>query len=146
MSHIDLRDHPRQTFLFFVAQDIDEIIRSSVRDFVLELAARRKWLLGPPKFVNSRDDSGDVSRGDLPVETVGAYIQLYSANSLPKDIDLAQYLDVADLVEALKEFSHLNNLAIEIELNGELIGAVEDGVVDRSLNVGLLAPWKQRVQ
>ena len=141
-------NHPKRILLFFVAQDLDDHIRGNVRDFVLRLAGLRRWLNGPPHFVNSRDEPKDISRGDMPVETIGGYLEIYSALppwTLPREIDLQHLDEVTALLNALCDFSREHNLAIELEFDGELIGAIEDGKMDHSLNEGLLGEWKRQL-
>ena len=141
-------NHPKQKLLFFVAQDLDENIRANTRSFVLELASLRQWLNGPPHFVNSRDGPADTSRGDMAVETVGGFLEIYSALpplTLPREIDLQHLDEVTALVNALRDFSREHSLSIEFELDGELIGAIDDGEMDRSLAEGLLGEWKRQL-
>src|SRR3989442_51753 len=88
-------NHPKQKLLFFVAQDLDDSIRASVRDLVLGLASLRRWLNGPPRFVSSIEEPADTSRGDIAFDTLGGYLEIYSALppwALPREIDL-QHLD-----------------------------------------------------
>src|SRR3989442_15628533 len=112
-------NHPKQKLLFFVGKDLDASVRANVRNFVLSLASLRRWLNGPPRFVNTRDEPADTSRGDMPVETVGGYLEIYSARApwtLPREIDV-QHLDEATaLVSALRDFSRQHSLAFEFEL------------------------------
>lgn len=140
--------HPKRTLLFFVAQDLDDNIRASVRDFVLHLAGLRHWLNGPPHFVNSREEPADTSRGDMAVETLGGFLEIYSILppwSLPREVDLQQLDDVAALLEALCDFAREHSLVFELELDGELIGAIEDGEMDRCLREGLLGEWRKHL-
>jgi hypothetical protein len=141
-------NHPKQKLLFFVAQDLDERNRTDVRNFVLRLASLRRWLNGPPRFVNSREEMQDTSSGDMASETVGGYIEIYSALppwTLPREIDLQHLEEVTVLVNAVQEFSREQNLAIEFELDGELIGAIEDGQIGRSLAEGLIGEWRRQL-
>ena len=82
-------DHQKQRLVFFVAQDVDADIRASVRAFVQRLAPLRNWLNGPPRFVNSREQPADPSRGDLPVETVGDLQGLMDATRIGQDVAVA---------------------------------------------------------
>ena len=141
-------NHPKRILLFFVAQDLDDSIRANVRDFVLRLASLRRWLNGPPRFVNSREEPADTSRGDMPVETVGGYLEIYSTLPpwrLPRELDLQHFDEVTVLVNAARDFSRDHRLSIEFELDGELIGAITDGEVDRALAEGLLGEWKRHL-
>ena len=141
-------NHPKLKLLFFVAQDLDDTIRANVRDFVLRLASLRRWLNGPPRFVNSRDEPADASRGDTPVETVGGYLEIYSALppwTLPRELDLQHLDEVTTLVNALRDFSREHGLAVEFELGDTFVGAITDGEMDRSLAEGLLGEWRRQL-
>ena len=140
-------NHPKRKLLFFVAQDIDDNIRVNVRDFVLRLASRRRWINGAPRFVNSVDEPADTSRGDIAVETVGGFLEIESPPlMLPREIAL-QYLDeVIALIEALCDFSREYSLSIEFEFDGELIGAIDEGEMDHSLADGLLGEWRRHLK
>ncbi|HET9395116.1 MAG TPA: hypothetical protein VFO36_03590, partial [Nitrospiraceae bacterium] len=134
--------------LFIVAQDVDDDVRASVREFVRQLAPLRNWLNGPPRFVHSKERPADRSRGDMPVETVGAYLDIYSASPplmLPREIDLQHLEEVTTLVDAVRDFSRETTLEFEFELDGNFIGAVADGEMDRSLSEGLLDEWKRQL-
>jgi hypothetical protein len=139
--------HPKQRLLFFVAQYVDDDIRACVRDFVVRLASLRGWVNGPPRFVNGRE-TGDTLRGDTPIETVGAYLEIYSALPpliLPRDIDVWHLQEVTALVDAVRDFSREANLAFEFELDGTYVGAITDGTMDRALSEGLLEEWKRQL-
>lgn len=141
-------NHPKQKLLFYLAQDLDDGIRAAVRDFVLRLAGVRRWVNGPPSFVNSIDTSGDISRGDLPTETVGGFVEIYSALPpwiLPREIDIQHLEEVTVLVEMVCDFSREHGFSIEFELDGQLIGLVEDGKMDRSLAEGLIGEWRKHL-
>jgi hypothetical protein len=142
------QDHPTQRLLFFVAQEVDDGIRRDVRDFVSKLTSQRHWLIGAPRFVNCREEPEDTSGEDMPIETVGGYIDLYSTLppwTLPREID-AQHLDeVTSLVSALCEFSRQHRLEFELELDGTYVGTITEGVVNRSLSEGLLGEWWRRL-
>lgn len=142
------QNHPKQKLLFFVAQDIDEALRGKVRDFVLQLNGKRSWLLGSPRFVNSRQEPDDTSKGDRAIETLGGYLELYSALpplQLPRDVDLQHFNEATDLIHAIQEFSNREKLAFEFELDGTFVGSVTDGKMDRSLAQGLLGEWKRQL-
>jgi hypothetical protein len=141
-------NHPKRTLLFFVAQDLDDSSRANIRDFVLHLASLRRWLNGPPRFVSSRDEPANTSHGDMAVETVGGYLEIYSVLPpcmLPREIDFQQLDEVRALLNSVRDFSREHRLSIEFELDGELIGAIDEGQMDRSLAEGLLEEWQRRL-
>jgi hypothetical protein len=84
----------------------------------------------------------------MPVETVGGFLEIYSALpplTLPREIDLQHLDEVTALVNALRDFSREFSLSIEFELDGELIGAIDNGEMDRSLAEGLLGEWRRQL-
>jgi hypothetical protein len=142
-------NHPKQKLLFFVAQDMDDKVREKVRDFVLQLASLRRWLNGPPHFVNSREEPRNPKSGDMAVETLGGYLEIYSALppwKLPLEIDRQHYDEVAALTNALRDFSADQELAFELELDSVFVGSITDGKMDRSLLEGLLGEWKRHLE
>jgi hypothetical protein len=148
MRPIDFANHPRERLLFFLAQDVGDSVRAKVHDFVLKLASLREWLNGPPQFVDEMDEPPDASHGDKAVETLGGYIEIYSARppwSLPPEIDRQHLDEVTTLVTALRQFASQNRLAFELELNDTFVGMIKEGEMDRSLSEGLLGEWKRQL-
>jgi len=143
-------NHPKQKLLFFVAQDLYSCIRANVRDFVVyRLASLRPWLLGPPQFVDSVEEPEEPSGGDTRVETLGAFLEIYSALpplNLPREVDLQHLEEVTALVSAIRDFSREHNLAFEFELDGKFVGAITGGEMDRSLSEGLLGEWRRHLE
>jgi hypothetical protein len=141
-------DHPKQRLLFFVARDVDDGIRGAVLDFVNQLALRRHWSNGIPRFVNNIEEPEDASGEDMPFENLGGYIEIYSALppwTLPHEVDIQQLDEVTDLVNALRDFSRQHLLEFELELDDTFVGAITDGEVDRSLAEGLLGEWRRQL-
>jgi hypothetical protein len=127
---------------------VDDSIRENLRTFVGRLAGLRRWLNGAPRFVDSRDEPTDASRGDVAVETLGGCLEIYSAMpplTLPREIDLQHLEEVNALVKALRDFSREHGLAIDLELDGTFVGAITDGEMDRSLAEGLLGEWRRKL-
>jgi hypothetical protein len=142
-------DHPKQTLLFFIVSDLDDDIRASMRAFVRRVAASGHWTIAPPHHVESREEPQDTSRGDMAIETVGGYLELYTALppwTLPRDIDLQHLHEVEGLVNELREFSRGKKLEIEFELDGKFVGSIVEGEMDRSLSVGLLGEWRRLLE
>ena len=64
---------------------------------------------------------------------------------LPREIDLQHLDEVTALVNAVRDFSREQGLAFEFELDGEFVGAITDGEMDRSLGEGLLGEWRRQL-
>lgn len=129
-------NHPKQTFLCFVAQDITDEIRIVFQEFVGRLSGMREWLIRPLSLTEDED-------------TLGAFIEIYSAlppNHLPTDIDKQHFEEVNFFVEELQKFSAQNELALEFELDGKFVGSIEDGTLDNSLEEGLLSEWEKNLE
>jgi hypothetical protein len=143
-----LPNHPKQKLLFFVVSDLDDTIRADMKTLVGSLAASRDWVIGPPLFVDTREEPQDTSGDDVAIETVGGYLEIHTAWppwKLPREIDLQHLDEVEQLVGALGDLSRLRKLEIEFELAGTFVGAIEEGEMDRSLSVGLLGEWRRHL-
>ncbi len=131
----------KQKLIFYVAQDLDQSIRSNVQQLVNEVAASRIWSVTPPSFIDEIDESG--------TEVVGGILEIYSAlppNLLPIEMDLKNLDDVEALVGAVKKLSENESLSFEFQLDTTYVGAIEDGVIDRVLLDGLLVPWRNHLK
>ena len=143
-----LENHPKQRLLFFVAQDVDQDIREAVRQFVLGLASLRQWLTRPPCFVDSQAEPVDSFCGSMTTDTVGGYLEIYSAQlplKLPVEVDRQHLAEVTTLVSALCDFSREKDLEFELELDNTFVGVVSGGEMDRSLAQGLLGEWRRQL-
>ncbi|WP_455887704.1 hypothetical protein [Pseudomonas rustica] len=130
-------DHAKQNLIFYVAQDLDQSIRSDVHQLVSELAASRVWSIALPTSVNEIDENG--------LEVVGGTLEIYSALSpekLPHDVDLKNLEEVEALIHAVRDLSEKGSISFEFQLGATYVGSIEDGVIDRVLQEGLLAPWR----
>ena len=131
----------KQKLIFYVAQDLDQSIRSNVQQLVNEVAASRIWSVTPPSFIDEIDESG--------TEVVGGILEIYSAlppNLLPIEMDSKNLDDVEALVGAVKKLSENESLSFEFQLDTPYVGAIEDGVIDRVLLDGLLVPWRNHLK
>lgn len=129
-------ERAKQKFIFYVAQDLDQSIKSNVQQLVNEVAASRIWSVTPPSFIDEIDETG--------AEVVGGVLEIYSAlqpNILPIEMDSKNLDDVKALVGAVKKLSEKENLSFEFQLDATFVGAIDDGVIDRVLLDGLLVPW-----
>jgi len=131
-----------------VAEDFDDRIRDRLREFVLELRGLTEWVIGPPQFVDMQEEVADSSPGDFPVETLGAYLELYTAVkpwTLPRDIDVQHLEEVRQVVSAVCRFSEQCGVVFEFELDGTFVGVVENGAPDKTLKQGLLEAWERQL-
>ncbi|MBA1429843.1 hypothetical protein IFT37_19270 [Pseudomonas fluorescens] len=131
----------KQKLIFYVAQDLDQTIRSNVEQLVNEVAASRIWSVTPPSYIDEIDENG--------AEVVGGILEIYSAlppNILPIEMDSKNLDDVEALVGAVKKLSEKENLSFEFQLDATFVGAIEDGVIDRVLMDGLLVPWRNHIK
>lgn len=119
---------------------------SQVKDLVDELASLRNWVIGPPRFIYQK---AEAKGGDEPIITLGGALEIHDARlplTIPKDIDFAEFKEVEELVEIVRQFSEILALSIEFYLDAMFIGSIESGILDRTLKVGLLEEWRKRLQ
>ncbi|WFC60662.1 hypothetical protein EWH21_02695 [Pseudomonas sp. REST10] len=133
-------DHAKQKLIFYVAQDLDRLTKFDVQQLVNELAASRVWSIAPPSLIDEIDENG--------LEVVGGMLEIYSAlppNILPLDVDSKSLEEVEELIGAVRDLSKKGSLSFEFQLDATYVGSIEDGVVDRVLQEGLLAPWRDNL-
>ncbi|OLU16548.1 hypothetical protein BVH01_08115 [Pseudomonas sp. PA1(2017)] len=139
--HVMPLDHAKQKLIFYVAQDLDQSIKSDVQQLVKELAATRVWSIAPPRLIDEIDENG--------LEVVGGVLEIYSALPpyiLPLDVDSKNLEEVEELIGAVRDLSKKESLSFEFQLDATYVGSIEDGVVDRVLQEGLLAPWRDNLR
>ncbi|AHL32072.1 hypothetical protein CD58_03820 [Pseudomonas brassicacearum] len=132
--------HTTQKLIFYVAQDLNLSVRFDVKQLMNELAVSRIWSIAPPSFIDEKDEN------DL--EVVGGMLEIYSAippNTLPVGMDSKKLEEVEVLIEAVRALSEKNCLSFEFQLDATYVGCIEDGVVDRVLQEGLLTPWRNNL-
>ena len=141
-----MRDYRKQRLLFFVAQDISDELKSSVRTLVEQLAIKRSWVIAPPSFVDALDDAGSREE-DFPDATVGGSLLIFSAldSGLPRDIDIKNLQDVEEVVAEVQALSESEKISFEFELDGKFVGAIDDGRLDKSLSEGLIGEWRRHL-
>lgn len=134
-------EHEKQKLIFYVAQDLDQSIRSHVQQLVNEFAASRKWSIAPPTFIDAIDEGG--------AEVVGGMLEIYSAlqlSMLSVDMDSKNLDEVEEIICAVKKLSEKENISFEFQLDTAYVGVIDDGVIDRILLEGLLAPWRNHIK
>jgi hypothetical protein len=106
----------------------------------------RSWSIGPPLLVDVVDERDDAT----PCQRrIGGLLEIFSAvppHTLPAELDRQNFEEVSALVVALQEFSLETRAKFEFELDGESIGSINQGHIDRSLEFGFLDEWRRNAQ
>jgi len=129
---------PIQKLVFFVAQDFNDDTRRVVLECIRNMANQRDWVIAAPEPIDE----------DNKTPLLGGLLRIFSAiprGSLPLDVDRKHLEEVKLIVELLKRLSFEHLLAIEFELDGEFVGSIEDGNLDKSLREGLLGEWERSI-
>jgi len=137
-------DHPRLTFLFFLREPADEGSRTAVASLVHELRGRRRWLLGPPAFVD--EVGAEANEDGSLIETVGGALEVYSTLrglTIPERLDEQQLEEVETIVAAVADLSGREGLDFDFELGLAPVGSVESGMLDHSLREVLINEWRK---
>ena len=105
-----------------------------------QLTGRRHWVLGPPEFF----DEPDAHAG----RSLGFALSLYTAlppwdGEIDRQTDRAHLEEVKDLVGELCRISGEHGVAVAVGYADEVIGMVERGRMDASLEVGLIGEWQR---
>ena len=129
-------------FLFCLSEVYSEDDVRLLHRLIDELARDRAWYHGPPQFVDQTDASSCTLPEDLPVRTVGGYVE-FSAPGAVQDAaaEKHQFEDADFLIERLARYSRERKCELEIEYAGELIGEIENGEISESVAIGFLAEW-----
>ena len=129
--------------LFFVDQDVEDMLIEEVEEFIQGLAASREWLLGPPVFVNEGGEEDDSPY------TLGGLFRLYSSyapEKLPTEVDRIHLEEVKEIVRQVQRFSQEKQVVFCFELDQDQIGWIENGAVDELMQLSLLDEWEKALQ
>lgn len=90
---------------------------------------------------------GSSSLGeDEEFRNLGGVLEIYSAQErLPVELDKKICGDVEFLVTKLQQLSRDMSIEFEFELEGVFVGAIENGRLDKNLDVGLLGEWRRHL-
>lgn len=133
------KNYKIQKLIFFLAQDADENSITAIKKFIRELSMSRSWVIAPPVYFESVEESNNNS-----AKLVGGELKIYSAlpvGSLPYEVDAKHLDEVISLVEVVKNSSEQYMLAFEFELDGIFVGSIEAGKISRTLQKGLIDEW-----
>jgi hypothetical protein len=103
-------------------------------------------MLVPPAYVDNIEWPDDASRGDFRMETLGGYLEIYSALppwTVPREVEMRLLEEVTALLEALASFSRERSLDFEVYLDGDITGYVEKGEMDEGLVDVFLGEWRR---
>ena len=104
------------------------------------------FLLGPPQLVDVVDRSGRTHPDDQPIRAVGGYLIMHPpTGDMDRELEAAPLRDVERLVEGLARLTLTESICVELELDGEEVGAIQRGVVSEGISRGLVGEWKRRV-
>ncbi|NEQ42485.1 MAG: hypothetical protein F6K00_02545 [Leptolyngbya sp. SIOISBB] len=135
--------HPKQSFLFFIDDEINELKVSKMKLMISEITDKYNWINGAPKFV---DDCQEFEDGDFL--TIGGELEIYSAlppwgDRLPKEVDTIHLNEVKILINYLEKYSKETDSTISIEIDGTQIGWIENGISDTGITETLLMEWEK---
>ena len=120
-----------QYILAYFSEDYCEVHVEALRRLVESLVRDGAWSRGAPQFVD------DSQPEDEPVRTVGVQLLVSEQGEQPATpVD-----EPARLLEALAKLSGVHLVELEVQYGDEIIGAISNGVMDRSLREGLLDSW-----
>ncbi|WP_433040210.1 hypothetical protein [Dactylosporangium sp. CS-033363] len=104
----------------------------SLRALATQLPGRRRWILGPPELVGGTSFVLSIHTARPPWD-----------EALDPATDRAHLDEVKDLLGELCRISAEHGTEFAVDFAGEMIGTIEDGQMDTSLEVGLLAEWQR---
>jgi hypothetical protein len=132
--------------LFYFSDDFDEDMVREMKALVQRLTDSYTWKCGPPEFVD--ETLRAESDSDDDIRTVGGALQIAAA-SAPADTDWEaeriHFQEVSRIVEELRRMTSALQTEVELQLGDVYVGDIRDGVVGRTLQVGLLDEWAARL-
>ncbi|MFG2043963.1 hypothetical protein [Dactylosporangium sp. NPDC048998] len=133
-------EHPIDLLVAAVEGTAPDSIASSLRVLSEQLAGRRHWILGPPEFF---DEPGVGA-----VRSLGLVLSIYTAlppwdEEIDRQIDRAHMEEVKELIGEICRISGEHDVSFVLEYSEEVIGMVEHGQMDESLEVGLIGEWER---
>lgn len=142
-------DHPKDVLLFYLAGVADDAAALCIGRLIDEWATLPDWIVGPPQFVHQTEEVTDPSTGEAVV-TLGGVHQIYTAHPpwrerTPKEVDVQHYRECERIVRGLEALSREHGYEFHFEFQGELIGRVESGKADDTLDRQFLGAWRQAI-
>ena len=129
----------------FLVDDLDEKNMLAFKAFVKSLDDVH-WNHGSPYFIHEIDEESCTQKDDIPLVTLGCGIFIPENPESSIGIEVASLNDVIQLIDHLKRYSREMMAEIELELDGDYIGTIEDGDSTSGVFEGLISPWKKLIQ
>jgi hypothetical protein len=131
-----------QTILFFLADPASEVSLDWVFTFVTELQNGREWTCSIPQIEDHSDSSSCSRPDDLPIITAGFSVCFDRASTPPNlDLEEAYYDDLLFIVEQVARISSSTGSEWEVEVDGELVGTIEEVKLDDGGRINLFEAW-----
>ena len=140
--------HPMQDLIFYMSGALDESHVVLMRNLVHRMAEEQNWTIEAPVFIDETEEPDTSNVDDVPIRTVGAVLRIYSGlppwdATLPKEVDRALFNEVSFVVREIAGLSKSAGLEFAAELDGEAVGWIENGILNKMLRDGLLEPWRR---
>jgi hypothetical protein len=114
----------------YCSEDYSDAHVEALHGVVDSLARDGAWSRGPPQFV-------DDSPSEAAMRTVGVQLLV----SEPGEQPATAVDEPTRLLEALAKVSAVHLVDLEVQYGEEIIGAIVNGVIGRSLREGFLDSW-----
>jgi hypothetical protein len=133
-------DHPIDRLVATVEGTVPASVANSMQVLAQQLANTRQWVLGPPELFDDLDVHGGRS--------LGLVLSIYTARPpwderLDRTTDRAHLDEVKELLAEICRISGEGHISFVVDLAGESIGTVEEGRLDKSLEIGLIGEWER---
>lgn len=140
---LQLKKIPKQRLLFFVEPGgATNTVKEAIEFLIENCSKEREWSISPPCYI---DDSEGLQTSDMNslINVVGGSLEIYSANAgdLPIELDRKNFQEVEHLIRATQKLSFDLQIDFEFELDGNFVGSIESGRLDKSLDEGFLREW-----
>src|SRR5512133_2745578 len=130
-------DRDEDLFLLFLPEPPTAGVAQAIEDEMRCLGSSRAWSIAPPAIVDVTDPVEDCGPEDIGApSTIGVSLAVPSSQRSP-DADRRGLEDCQAVFDSVARLSATHNIAFEVEMNGEGIGAVSGGVLDKGLTKGL---------
>ncbi|WP_203913510.1 hypothetical protein [Rhizocola hellebori] len=134
------KDHPIDRLVATVEGTVPVSVANSMQALSQQLAGRRQLVLGPPELF----DESDVRDG----RSLGFVLSIYTARppwnkEVDRTVDRAHLEDVKELLGEICRISGECHVSFTVGFMGESIGAVDEGRMDESLEVGFIGEWER---